>query len=181
MDTQRTNRRVAWNWAAALTLLAGCTLGYAEVVSRDTSGGILALKGARSHAMEDAHKQMAAHCGPGQYRIVKEERVAVGTRTTTHGHRDVRARSRGGSARASEYSHGEARTEQVYEYRIHYVCGSGGGAAVAAQPAPPPPSATAAPSSQPAQVTAQPAPPPPTSGGANVEVQGEATIEVGTN
>jgi hypothetical protein len=99
----------------------GCTLGYAEMVRRDTTGGVLALEGHRGAAMEDAQQQMAAHC-QGPYQIVREEQVAVGEQTNTNY----------GSNYGNGYSSGGATstTQAITQYQITYVCGG------AAAPAP---------------------------------------------
>ncbi len=168
-------RIVGWTAAAALLpLLGACVLGYAEVIEQDMNGGVLALKGAESHAMEDAQKKMAAHCGPGNFRIVKRESVVIGQRTDSSSRRNVQAAQHGHHAAATETGSASTVTQEVRETRIHYVCGQG---AAVAQPAPaaqPAVTAQPAPAAQPA-VTAQPAPPA-TSGG--VHVQGSATVQI---
>ena len=166
---------VRWLSVLALPLLGGCMLGYAEVISQDMNGGVLALKGADKHAMEDANQKMAAHCGPGNFQIVKRESVVIGQRTDSASNRNVEAAQYGHHAAAYESGRSSTVTQEVREMRIHYVCGRG---AVAAQPAPAPQPAVSAqpapPAAQPA-VSAQPAPPV-TSGG--VQVQGSATVTV---
>jgi hypothetical protein len=107
--------------AAVAPVFLGCTMGYAEMVRRDTTGGVLALEGHRGAAMEDAQQQMAGHC-QGPYQIVREEQVAVGEQTDTNY----------GSNYGSGYSSGGATTttQQITQYQITYVCGG------AAAPAP---------------------------------------------
>lgn len=104
--------------------LAACTLGYAEMVRRDTAGGILALKGHEGAAMQDAQQQMAAHCG-GAYTIVAEENVVVGQQTNTSGGTSY--------GQNTAYSSGSSTTQALTEHRITYQCG--GQVQVVAQPA----------------------------------------------
>ena len=60
----------------AAMLLAAC--GTARYVNRTQYGGVIALEGDRNKAMENAHQQMASHCGPGQYTIIREGETVVG-------------------------------------------------------------------------------------------------------
>jgi len=100
-------------------ILLGCG-GYAKVIRRDMYGGVLALKGVRDKAMQDAIRKMEAHCGPNNYTIISEEEVPIGTRTT----------SRSTSSYDSRFKEDETKTEitttQVTEYRITYRCGNVG-------------------------------------------------------
>jgi hypothetical protein len=66
----------------SVTLLLGACFGSAQVHFQDTRGGVFVLNGARDKAMEDAHRQMSAHCGLGNYEITQQERVSVGSQTT---------------------------------------------------------------------------------------------------
>jgi len=125
-----------WSWApvtSALLLVAACSFGHAELVRRDQYGGVLALKGHRGEAMEDAQQQMAAHCG-GAYTIITEENAVVGEQTS------------GGETYGRSSTYGSSTTTEVREYRITYQCGS---APPAQQPAPgPPPGASGPPGPQ---------------------------------
>lgn len=142
----------------ALVALNACITGYAELVRRDQTGGILALKGDRQTAMQDAQAQMQAHCG-GPYTVVSEENAVVGEQTQSQA---------GGSTHQygnSQYASGSSasQTTAVTEYRITYTCGAAAppAAPVAVQAAPPP----------------QPPAPPPAAGG-GVTVQGGASVGV---
>ena len=152
-------RRLAWLGFSlgALVALNACISGYAELVRRDQAGGILALKGDRQTAMQDAQAQMQAHCG-GPYTVVSEENAVVGEQTQAQA---------GGSTHQygnSQYQSGSSasQTTAVTEYRITYACGAAAPPPVAVQAAPPPP---------------PPAPPPAAGGG--VTVQGSAGVTVG--
>jgi hypothetical protein len=96
--------------------------GHAEMVKRDKTGGVFALKGDRNKAMEDAKNQMSANC-PGGYQIVGEEMAKVGEKT--EGAEDTHFKKKG-SEKTSE-----SMTSEVKEYRITYECsgaaGGGGG------------------------------------------------------
>ncbi len=72
------NTRLIKSSLLAISLLATGCIGSAQVHYQDEVGGVLTLKGAENKAMEHAHSQMAAHCGPGNYRITRKERVVVG-------------------------------------------------------------------------------------------------------
>ena len=115
----------------SLVVFGGC-FGHAVLVRRDQTGGTLTLRGERGKAMEDAHRQMAAHCGGG-YTVVSEENVVVGQATETQARETYGQSSTQGAS--------SSVTSNVTEYRITYVCGSGQGAPQAAPPPPPPPPA----------------------------------------
>lgn len=102
----------------AMLTVSGCFMiqGRAEMVKRSKQGGVLALKGDRGKAMEDAKVQMASNC-PGGYEIVSEEMTKVGEKTegvegTQYG--------KGSSEKSSE-----SITSDVQEYRVTYECQSG--------------------------------------------------------
>ena len=117
-------------------LLAAC--GSARLVRQDQMGGTLALNGDQGKAMEDAHRKMAAHCGPGNYQIVSQGEEVIGTDT---------------AARADTYDQPDgttttagSSTRQATEWRVNYQCGgaAAGPAPMAPAPAggqPPPPPA----------------------------------------
>jgi hypothetical protein len=114
-------RKIGFVLAAAL--LAAC--GSARVVQRNQVGGVIALNGDQGKAMEEAHREMAAHCGPGNYTIVQEGEVVIGqdtvARADTYDHQDGTTTTAGTSTRDAK------------EWRITYQCGG-----VAAAPAPAP-------------------------------------------
>lgn len=67
-----------------MALTGGCITprSYASMVHRDDSGGVIALEGPdRVAAEQDADRIMRAQCG--EYRIVAENRVRTGERTTS--------------------------------------------------------------------------------------------------
>lgn len=118
---------------AAAALLAAC--GSARVVQRTQYGGVIALQGDRGKAMEDAHRQMAQHCGGGNYTIVQEGEEVIGT-DTSYGESSDYASNESGTRAASDTSGGSS-TRQAVEWRVHYQCGGGGGG----EPPPPGPGA----------------------------------------
>lgn len=122
---------------AGLAALVGC--GHATYVSRTQTGGVLALKGSRQKAMEDAANKMSAHCR-GPYTVIREGQFVVGSQTHTNDreHTDY--------DQDDTYSHGSSTTttQDVTEWRVEYVCGN----------APPPPQ------QPPAGYDQQPPPPP---------------------
>lgn len=101
--------------AIALFGAVGCFMiqGRAEMVKRDKAGGVLALKGDRDKAMEDAKHQMASNC-PDGYEIVGEEMAKVGE--TTDSNEDTSFQKKGASKSTSSV------TQDVKEYRITYSC-----------------------------------------------------------
>lgn len=109
-------------------MLFATACGSARVVRRTTAGGELALEGERQKAMEDAHRQMQAHC-QGPYTIVEEGESVVGTDTA---HADESYVTEDGTV----VNEGGTSTRQATEWRIKYVCGQA--APAAAPPAPPP-------------------------------------------
>lgn len=111
--------------AIGAVLLAAC--GSARVVQRTQYGGVVALEGDRGKAMEGAHREMAAHCGQGNYQIVQEGEEVVGQVTEYGEATDY--------DRRGEVTHGASETTNKTEWRVHYQCGG----APAPQPPPPPP------------------------------------------
>jgi hypothetical protein len=123
-------------------LVAAC--GSARVVQRTQYGGVIALNGDRAKAMEQADKEMSAHCGPGNYQVVREGEVPVGTdsmaRSDTYNNNDGSQTQTAGQS-----------TRTATEWRVEYQCGQGaGGPPPGGQPPQPPPP--------------QPQPPPPQPG-----------------
>lgn len=59
-------------------LASGCAMGSSYIYEQDTRGGILTLQGSEEDALKDARSKMAAHCGVGNYQIVRRETVVVG-------------------------------------------------------------------------------------------------------
>ena len=101
--------------AVVFLCATGCFMiqGRAEMVKRDKGGGVLALKGDRDKAMEDAKRQMSANC-PSGYEIVGEEMAKVGEET--EGVEDTNFEKKGASKSTSTV------TQDVKEYRITYSC-----------------------------------------------------------
>jgi hypothetical protein len=105
-------------WSILWLGVAGCSFliqGHAEMVKRDKGGGVLALKGDRDKAMEDAKHQMASNC-PSGYEITGEEMAKVGE--TTEGAEDTEFKKKGASKNTSSV------TQDLKEYRITYACKS---------------------------------------------------------
>ena len=126
--------RVVGGLGVALPLLACAASGSYHVVSREQTGGELALEGDQTKAMEQATIAMQQHCGgPGSYAVVREGQVAVGEVTQTQGAQNSGTNyNRGGSSSGTTY--GETQTtQQLTEYHIWYQCG-GAPAVVAPQP-----------------------------------------------
>lgn len=149
----------------AIPLLACAATGSYHVVSREQTGGELALEGDQTKAMEAATVAMQQHCGgPGTYAVVREGQVAVGQVTQTAGSANSGTNyNRGGSSSGTTY--GETQTtQQLTEYHIWYQCGAA--PAVVAQPGPP----AAVPAAQ---------PDPNAQGGAAVQVQVQGGAVVG--
>jgi hypothetical protein len=105
-------------------LLAGC--GSARLVNRTQYGGTIALEGDRAKAMEEAHKAMAAHCGPGNYTILREGDVTVG--------QDQVARSDTYYDKEGDTQVAQSSTRDATEWRVEYQCAG----APAQQPPPGP-------------------------------------------
>jgi hypothetical protein len=57
---------------------SGCAMGSSYIHEQDTRGGVLTLQGSEEDALADARGKMAAHCGAGNYQIVRRETVVVG-------------------------------------------------------------------------------------------------------
>lgn len=134
-------------------------VGTAELVTQNQTGGVFRLTGVRDKAMADAHKQMAAHCGPGNYTVVQQGEEAIGTDVITRsdtnygedtvagGASNTTYDSNGSSSsavgasstRGGSSTQGIQSTRTATEWRIHYVCGAPGAAAGGPPPPPPPP------------------------------------------
>ena len=115
-------------------LLSAC--GTARVISQNTEGGVIELQGDRGKAMEQASSEMAAHCGPGNYRIVQQGEEVVGQDTFTREDTDAAAKtSRSGrTTKAASTTTGQTSTRDATAWRVHYACGGAAGG-------PPPPGA----------------------------------------
>ena len=137
-------------------LVAAC--GSARLVQRNQYGGVIALNGDRNKAMEQANQMMAQHCGPGNYNIVSEGEVPVGTDTMSRS--DTNYGQSTANSNDGQYSNtngGETTTSgtstrTATEWRVQYQCGQGAGA--------PPPAGPAAPPAPPAGGGGAPPPPP---------------------
>ena len=105
--------------AVAMFGTVGCFMiqGHAEMVKRDKGGGVLALKGDRNKAMEDAKRQMGSNC-PDGYEIVGEEMAKVGE--TTDAAEDTSFGKKSASKNTSSV------TQDLKEYRITYSCKAAG-------------------------------------------------------
>lgn len=99
---------------ALLSLFTGCAMGSAKVWSQDTTGGVLALDGDEGKAMEDANKRMAAHCGMGNFVIVRRDTVVVGqeqyANTSYDEQQNQQAQTTTAEAARSEHGYGESAT-----------------------------------------------------------------------
>ena len=136
-------------------LVAAC--GSARVIQRTQYGGTIALQGDRGKAMEQAHKEMGAHCGPGNYSIIQEGEEVVGTDTVarsdtdygedtayaegTQNSGDSSSTAGGSSTRGGSSTQAASSTRDAVEWRVHYQCGGAPAGAPGPGPAPggPPP------------------------------------------
>jgi hypothetical protein len=132
-----------------LATIAAC--GTARVVQRTQYGGIIALQGDRGKAMEQAHKEMGAHCGPNNYSIIQEGEEVIGTDTVAQSNTDYgedtayaegtqnsgnsSSTAGGSSTRGGSSTNAASSTRDAVEWRVHYQCG---GAPAGAGPAPGP-------------------------------------------
>ena len=115
-------------------LAAAC--GSVRLVEQTQYGGTFALEGDRNKAMEAAAREMARHCGPNNFTIVRQGEVPIGTdsahREDTYANNDGTVTQAGGQS-----------TRTATEWRVEYQCGNGAGAPPAGPgpgaPPPPPP------------------------------------------
>jgi len=128
-------------------VLAAC--GSARVIQRNQSGGVIELNGDRGKAMEQAHQEMAAHCGPNNYQIVQEGEEVVGTETVVREDTasDTRTSRRGRRSSTDTTTVATQSTRDATAWRVHYQCGGAVGGPPPGPPgydpnqAPPPPPA----------------------------------------
>lgn len=129
-----------------IIILGAC--GSARVIQRNQSGGVIELAGDRGKAMEQAHQEMAGHCGPNNYQIVQEGEEVIGTDTVVREDSASDTRSSRSGRRSSTDSSTVATqsTRQATAWRLHYQCGGGHGGPPPGgpgydpnQPPPPPP------------------------------------------
>jgi hypothetical protein len=120
-------------------LAAGC--GSARLVNRTQYGGEIALSGDRQKAYEQAQQMMAQHCGPGNFQIVREGEVPVGTDTIAR--KDTYYGEGGDTTTAG------ASTRTATEWRVQYQCGQGGPAPGGPAPGGPPPGPAPSPNGPP--------------------------------
>jgi hypothetical protein len=127
-------RKVSLGLVISLGVLAGC--GSARLISRNGGGGVLEIQGDPGKGMEDAHRQMAGHCGPNNYQIVQEGEEPIGTDTFTQEDTESgTAVSRNGRhARSGSSTTGTTSTRTAMAWRVHYQCN---GAAGGPPPGPP--------------------------------------------
>jgi hypothetical protein len=138
-------------------LLAAC--GSAQLVTQNQYGGVLRLNGDRGKAMEDAQKQMAAHCGLGNFTVVQQGEEAIGTdviansdtnygedtvagaagTTSTNGNTTNSSAVGASSTRGGSSTQAITSTRTATEWRVHYTCGAPGAGAGGPPPPPPPP------------------------------------------
>lgn len=102
-------------WLVAGVLVA---CGHARLIQRTPEGGTLALAGPdRRSAINDAHRKMAEHCGPGNYTITREGEVVTGQVYSSSS-----KTQRGGNGTQVQ-STGET-TRNAVEWHVEYRCGS---------------------------------------------------------
>ena len=111
-------------------LFAAC--GAARTVNRNQYGGTIALEGDRNKAMERAHQQMTAHCGPNNYTIVSEGETVIGqdsaASSETVQHKDGTVTQEAGQS-----------TRDATEWRVVYQCGNAPSGPPPQDQGPPPP------------------------------------------
>lgn len=114
-------------------VLTAC--GSARVIQRNQSGGIIELNGDRGKAMEQAHREMGAHCGPNNYQIVQEGEEAIGTDTIAREDtaEDTRTSRSGRRSSTDSSTVQQTSTRTATAWRVHYQCGGAAGG-----PPPPP-------------------------------------------
>ncbi len=111
LSLRRCARLIAF--AVTASVLGAC--GHTQVIYREGAGGQLAFKGRRAPGLKRAQQEMAAHCGPSNYRITREERVVLGTNKST-----VAQMGAGPGGFGGQY----VSSEQVQtETRLTYKCG----------------------------------------------------------
>ena len=108
-------------------MLAAC--GSARVISRTQAGGVVELQGDRGKAMEDANRQMSAHCGPNNYQITQEGEEAIGQDTVVQEDTATdSASSRNGRRSSTDSSTTQSSsTRTATAWRVHYACNGAGG------------------------------------------------------
>ncbi len=118
--------------------LAAC--GSARVIQRTQNGGVLELQGDRSKAEEDAGRQMAGQCGPGNYHVTLEGEEAIGTDTVDQSNTNYGENTSpsGRNTQGGSSTQAQSSTRTATAWRVHYECGSGGAGAPAPAPMPPP-------------------------------------------
>jgi hypothetical protein len=138
--------------------LAAC--GSARVISKTQAGGVIELQGDRGKAMEQANQEMSAHCGPGNFTIVKEGEEVIGQDTiATEDTAEDTKTSRSGRRSSTDVSTtSTTSTRNATAWRVHYACNGSGG-----EPPPPPPGGEPPP--PPADDGGGAPPPPPEGGG----------------
>jgi hypothetical protein len=112
-----------------IVLLAGC--GYATVIWRTQTGGVIELQGDHNKAMDQATGEMAEHCGTANYTVIGEGLEPVGS------NRYSTQSSAGGTT--SRYE----QQRPAMAWHVHYQCNTPYGPApmpaAAPLPEPPPP------------------------------------------
>ena len=123
-------------------VLFASACGYADPISQSRTGGVLALTGDESIAMEEATKLMAAHCGRDNYEVTLIEEVVVDeedyVRTETEydaGHEDsgtevttededgsVTTTTDAGTEGGHEFTEIRAGTDELIETHVSYRC-----------------------------------------------------------
>lgn len=58
-------------------VLCGSACGYADPLSQNRYGGVLALTGDESQAMDEARRLMTLHCGRDNFEVTRIEEVVV--------------------------------------------------------------------------------------------------------
>ena len=119
--------------------LAAC--GSARVIARTQEGGIIELQGDRGKAMEQANREMSAHCGPSNFTIVQEGEEAIGTDTvaTEDTSQDSKTSRTGRHSKTDTSTVNTTSTRTATAWRVHYACNGAGGPPAAGPPAAPPP------------------------------------------
>lgn len=91
-------------------VLFASACGYADPISQSRNGGVLALTGDESHAMKEARKLMAAHCGRDNYEVTLIEEVVVDEEDYVRTETDYGA------------GHDAAGTDELIETHVSYRC-----------------------------------------------------------
>jgi len=122
--------------ACLVLIVAASGCGAARLIQRTPQGGVIELQGDKVKAMEDANQQMAAHCGAGNFSIMREGEEPVGTDTIQQQQtQDTTKTSRDGQRTTeTETTTNVTSKRTATVWRVHYACGAPAQPIAAPQP-----------------------------------------------